>query len=229
MSRNFIYTLYRSGPKFYLKMSSFRHIETRVERFEADKHFTYMQVFGSYGWFLPPILISLLLVNGPKAFLLALSLPIGQSTFAFAIKRYQNRGKRRPRVRRSKQKDRAKKRRSRVYSSRDAGFEESPEFTSSQGSRKRRRGYESWFSEDGSNASSNERASSDLGGWDELDSETDYNVGGSSRRASRKLSGSRGPTRQTGRGRKSRESNGPLLLRFLISVFPFLSSWTKWL
>lgn len=181
-----------------------------------------MQVFGSYGWMLPPIIISLLLANGPKAFLLALSLPILQSTFAFAIERFQNRGKRRPRVRRSKQKGKAKKRRSRVYGSRDAAFEESPEFTYRRGPRKKRGGYESWFSKDGSSIG---RSSGDFGGWDELDSEMDRNVGGSSRRGFEK---SRGTSRRKGEGRES-DGGGPLLLRLLISVFPFLSSWTRWL
>ncbi|KAE8734121.1 hypothetical protein F3Y22_tig00000778pilonHSYRG00168 [Hibiscus syriacus] len=45
-----------------------------------------MQVFKSYGWTLPPILISLLFATGPKAFLMALALPLGQSTITLAFK-----------------------------------------------------------------------------------------------------------------------------------------------
>ncbi|XP_057783575.1 uncharacterized protein LOC131001254 [Salvia miltiorrhiza] len=176
-----------------------------------------LKVFGSYGWMLPPIILSLLLANGLKAFLLALALPIGQSTFAFAIQRFQKRGKKKP-----KRKDKAKKRGSRFYSSRDAGSGESPEYTYSQ---RRQKGYQSWGSKDDFTTTSTTAAN--FGGWDELDSEMDYNVGGSSRRASRKTSGSRGASGKN--RRKLRESDGPLLLRLLISIFPFLSTWTKML
>ncbi|KAG6420035.1 hypothetical protein SASPL_116549 [Salvia splendens] len=179
-----------------------------------------LKVFGSYGWMLPPILLSLLLANGLKAFLLALALPIGQSTFAFAINRFQNRGKDKP-----KRKDKTKKRRSRVYSSRDAGSVESPEYTYGQRPQRKQKGYQSWGSKDDFTTTA-----ADFGGWDELDSGMDYNVGGgSSRREQRKTSGSRGASAKKGGKRILRESDGPLLLRLLISVFPFLSTWTKML
>lgn len=185
-------------------------------------HFGYMQVFGSYGWMLPPILLSLLLANGLKAFLLALALPIGQSTFAFAINRFQNRGKDKP-----KRKDKAKKKqRSRFYSSRDAGSVESSEYTYNQGPQMKQNGYQSWGSKD--DFTTSRKTAADFGGWDELDSVMDYNVG-SPRREPRKTSGPRGTSAKKGRKRKLRESDGPLLLRLLISVFPFLSSWTKML
>lgn len=182
-----------------------------------------MQVFGSYGWMLPPVLISLLLANGLKAFLMALALPLGQSTLSFALQRFQNRGKTK-----RKQKNKTKKQRSRFYSSRDAGLKESPEFTSSQGARKEQKGYQSWVSKDEFTASSNDRATTNLGGWDELDTGMDYNVR-SSRRASKKSSGSRGTSAQKGENRRLSESDGPLFLRLLISIFPFLGSWTKML
>lgn len=183
-----------------------------------------MQVFGSYGWMLPPIVVSLLLVNGPKAFLMALALSLGQSTLSFALQRFQNRGKNK-----RKQKSKAKKRSSRFYSSRDAGLEESPEFASSRGARKEQKGYQSWVSKDEFTFSSNDRPADNLGGWDELDTGMDYNVR-SSRTASKKSSGSRGTSAaQKGENRRLSESDGPLLLRLLISIFPFLSSWTKML
>ncbi|KAL1561657.1 hypothetical protein AAHA92_04334 [Salvia divinorum] len=179
-----------------------------------------LKVFGSYGWTLLPILLSLLLANGLKAFLLALALPIGQSTFAFAIRRFQNRGNDKP-----KRKDKAKKRRSRFYSSRDAGTVGSPEYTYSQGPQRKQKGYQSWGSKD--DFTTSRPTAADFGGWDELESEMDYNAGGSSRRASRKTSGSRGASAKKGGKRKLRESDGPLLLRLLVSIFPFLSSWTN--
>lgn len=170
---------------------------------------------------LPPILLSTLLVTGPKAFLMALALPIGQSSFTFAIQRFQNRGKIKP-----KRKNKTKKGRSRSYSSRDVELEEAPEWIGSQGARKKKKGYQSWVSKDDVSVSNNDRSAANFGGWDELDLGIDSDVG-SSRRAAKKSSGLRGTPAQKGKMRTWNGSDGPLLLRLLISVFPFLSSWTK--
>lgn len=172
-----------------------------------------MQVFGSYGWMLPPVLLSLLLVNGPKAFLMALALPLGQSTFAFAIQRFQNRDKIKP-----KRKNKTRKGRSRPSSSRDVELEEAPEIYGSQETKTQKKGYQSWVSSD--------RSTNTFGGWDELDSEMYSNVG-SSRRAAQRSSRMRGTPPRKGKKKMSSARDGPLLLRLLISVFPFLSSWTK--
>ncbi|KAL8486739.1 hypothetical protein ACS0TY_023437 [Phlomoides rotata] len=135
------------------------------------------KVFGSYGWMLPPVLFSMLLVTGPKAFLMALALPLGQSTFAFAIERFQNRDKIKPKP---KHKYKTKKGRSRSYSSRDDELEEEPEFYGSQETRTQKKGYQSWVSK------SNDRSRNNFGGWDELDSQMDSV--GSSRRAAQRSS-----------------------------------------
>ncbi|KAI3459588.1 hypothetical protein Pfo_016251 [Paulownia fortunei] len=179
------------------------------------------KVFGSFGWMLPPIIVSLLLATGPKAFLMALALPLGQSTFTFALQRFQNRGKIKPKL-----KKKTKKGRSRAYSSRKAKFEEAAEWIGSQGPRKKKKGYQSWISKDEVSVSSSDRNSSNFGGWDELDAGMESNIG-SSRRAAKKSRGLRGTPGEKGKNRRLSESDGPLLLRLLISIFPFLSSWTK--
>ncbi|KAL0368531.1 UNVERIFIED_CONTAM: hypothetical protein Scaly_1072000 [Sesamum calycinum] len=182
-----------------------------------------MQVFGSYGWLLPAIIISLLLTNGPKAFLMALALPLGQSTFAFAIERFQNRGRIKPKPR---TKTKAKKGRSRAYSSRKAEMEEEAEWIGSRQPGKKKKGYQSWVLKTDVSDGSNDKSAANFGGWDELDVGMDSNVG-SSRRAAQKSSGLREGRAEKGKNKKWSESDGPLLLRLLISIFPFLSSWTK--
>ncbi|KAL2242580.1 UNVERIFIED_CONTAM: hypothetical protein Sindi_0376000 [Sesamum indicum] len=166
-----------------------------------------MQVFGSYGWLLPAIIISLLLTNGPKAFLMALALPFGQSTFTFAIEKFQNRGRIKP-----KPKTKTKKGRSRAYSSRKAEMEEEAEWIGSRQPRKKKKGYQSWVSKTGVSVSSNDKSAANFGGWDELDVGMDSNVG-SSRRAAHKSSGLREEHAEKGKNKKWSESDGPLLLR----------------
>ncbi|XP_011073735.1 uncharacterized protein LOC105158623 isoform X2 [Sesamum indicum] len=169
-----------------------------------------LKVFGSYGWLLPAIIISLLLTNGPKAFLMALALPFGQSTFTFAIEKFQNRGRIKP-----KPKTKTKKGRSRAYSSRKAEMEEEAEWIGSRQPRKKKKGYQSWVSKTGVSVSSNDKSAANFGGWDELDVGMDSNVG-SSRRAAHKSSGLREEHAEKGKNKKWSESDGPLLLSLSI-------------
>ncbi|KAL0433117.1 UNVERIFIED_CONTAM: hypothetical protein Slati_2646000 [Sesamum latifolium] len=171
-----------------------------------------VQVLGSYGWLLPAIIISLLLTNGPKAFLMALALPLGQSTFAFAIQRFQNRGKIKP-----KPKTKTKKGRSRAYSSRKAKMEEEAEWIGSRQPGKKKKGYQSWVSKTDVSDSSNDKSAANFGGWDELDVGMDSNVG-SSGRAGKKSSGFREGRAENGKNKKWSESDGPLLLRCIPSL-----------
>ncbi|XP_028054312.1 uncharacterized protein LOC114258541 [Camellia sinensis] len=170
------------------------------------------KVFGSYGWLLPAIVISLLLTTGPKAFLMALALPIGQSTLTLAFKKLkgitQNNPKRKTKTKKSQ----------RANTVSDVELEEEDE-EESGGTRKVARGYQSWLSRDDA---------STFGGWDELDRLKEFDMG-SSRRSAR--TGRSGRTR-TEKGKFSgrvRKSDMPLLLRLLIAVFPFLGSWTRML
>ncbi|GMP55812.1 hypothetical protein CsSME_00020521 [Camellia sinensis var. sinensis] len=170
------------------------------------------KVFGSYGWLLPAIVISLLLTTGPKAFLMALALPIGQSTLTLAFKKLKGMTQNNP-----KRKTKTKKAQ-RANTASDVELEEEDE-EESEGTRKVARGYQSWLSRDDA---------STFGGWDELDRLKEFDMG-SSRRSAR--TGRSGRTR-TEKGKFSgrvRKSDMPLLLRLLIAVFPFLGSWTRML
>ncbi|XP_051152778.1 uncharacterized protein LOC127266551 [Andrographis paniculata] len=125
------------------------------------------KVFRSYGWMLPGIIISMLLTTGLKAFLLALAVPIGQSTFAFAIRRYQNRGKINTNT---KTKRKVNRKRSTPYNgSRIFKFKDKQEQSVKQEVRKKNNGYKSWGSENVASVRRSSPSVSNFGGWDELD------------------------------------------------------------
>ncbi|KAL8026490.1 hypothetical protein ABFX02_14G031000 [Erythranthe guttata] len=190
------------------------------------------KVFSSFGWMLPIIIASLLLANGLKAFLLALALPLGQSTFAFAIQKYQNGGKTKTKAKPVNTK--TKKRSSRSYKSRNSKLEEVAEWIGSERSRKKKNkkrnnnGYQSWVlkNEDKSMSSIDRSHESDFGGWDEFDEGTRF-YEESSRRESRESIGLEGNLVEKKENRGLSESYGPSLLKLLVSIFPFLSSWMK--
>lgn len=173
------------------------------------------KVFRSYGWALPVIIASLLLASGPKAFLMALALPLGQSALSLAFEKLwgktQSRPKRRSRMKRKPPASTA--------SSFEMGAEEQGE---SQETRKGKVGYQSWVVGNDGSVSNGARDAPKFGGWDDLDRSR------SAWRASRMTGGSqKTPTEKGKLSRRVRKSDTPLLLRMLIAVFPFLGSWTK--
>ncbi|XP_050239191.1 uncharacterized protein LOC126688516 [Quercus robur] len=182
---------------------------------EVIDSFWIFKVFTSYGWALPAIIASWLLATGPKAFLMALALPLGQSALSFAFDKLwgktQSKTKRRSRMRRKPAASTA--------SSVEMGAEEQGE---SQETRKGKVGYQSWIVGNDGSASNGGGDAPKFGGWDDLDRSR------SAWRASRKTGGSRKTPTDNGKlSGKVRKSDTPLLLRLLIAVFPFLGSWTK--
>ncbi|GAA0153227.1 hypothetical protein LIER_11518 [Lithospermum erythrorhizon] len=169
-------------------------------------------VFGSYGLFLPFIILSILLASGLKAFLLALALPLAQSTIWFLLQliwggtNYKSRRKTNS------------KRKSRVRGS--SGF-------ATKRDRKEKRSYPSW--EPGKDVSGDNwgnDGASNFGGWDELDLGNYFTRG--SPKSDQRAGRSQGrPSKKDNFTRLERTSDTPLLLRLLIAVFPFLSWWIK--
>ncbi|MED6225755.1 hypothetical protein PIB30_096796 [Stylosanthes scabra] len=171
------------------------------------------QVFKSYGWALPFIIASFLLSTGPKAFLMALALPLGQSALQLAFEKLwgqpESKPKRKYRTRR--------KPRGMNSTTVDEEAEENPR------TRTGATGYQSWVVEEnnGSAAGGGSQESPSFGGWDDIERSR-------SSRPSRGMDGSRKTPKEAGRlSRREGKSDTPLLLRLLIAVFPFLASWTK--
>ena len=160
-----------------------------------------LQMFKAYGYLLPAIIASLLLASGPKAFLMALALPLGQSAISFAIdKIYGTRG-----YAGGAQRQRRRPRRQQRWPRRQNSPppEPPPKRKASSFSTFRRPAEEKSAAGEGS----------DYAGWDKF-----Y------------------PTQATPmpleerKGKLSKRERGgevPLLLRLVISVFPFLGSWMR--
>ncbi|XP_059289194.1 uncharacterized protein LOC132042657 [Lycium ferocissimum] len=176
------------------------------------------KVFWSYGWALPPIIIALLITGGPKAFLMALAIPLGQSTFSFAIQKMLDATQDKPRS-----KSKTKKRQRAPTSSKTNFWRRGSPKTG-----KRKSGYQSWVSNNEVSTNKDDQEVSRYGGWDELDRETESRTGfKSSFQSSVKTSNI--PTEKGKLSTPEAKSDTPLLLRLLISMFPFLASWTKML
>lgn len=176
-----------------------------------------LKVFRSYGWTLPFIIISLLAATGPKAFLMALALPLGQSALSLAFDKIWGRTERK-----RKRKFRSRMRRKpSVNNANDVETDE--EKDEGQETRKQRTGYQSWVA-NGPVDNSGQEGAAKFGGWDDLERLR------SAQRPSKMKSGSGRRTAEKGKlSRRERKSDTPLLLRLLIAVFPFLGSWTKML
>ncbi|KAH7521926.1 hypothetical protein FEM48_Zijuj07G0083700 [Ziziphus jujuba var. spinosa] len=172
---------------------------------------------GSYGWTLPFIIISLLAATGPKAFLMALALPLGQSALSLAFDKIWGKTERK-----RKRKFRSRMRR-KPFVNNANDVETDEEEDEGQETRKQRTDYQSWVAGGPVDKSSQDGAAN-FGGWDDLERLK------SAQRPSRMKSGSGRRTTEKGKlSRRERKSDTPLLLRLLIAVFPFLGSWTKML
>jgi hypothetical protein len=139
----------------------------------------------------------MLLVSGPKAFLMALALPLGQSAISILLENIW--GKKEGEIRRPRRKSR------RPFARRDGGVFNRRE-EREQNNNYNRRDYRSWVS-NGDAYGGSQR--SGLGGWDEFD---ENYVRGE-------------PVRKLSKRKKYKEA--PLFMRLLVAVFPFLGSWFK--
>ncbi|KAL5851669.1 hypothetical protein ACOSQ3_006787 [Xanthoceras sorbifolium] len=179
---------------------------------EAIESIWILKVFKSYGWLLPTIIISFLLATGPKAFFMALALSLGLSALSLAFSKLQEKTQRRP-------KSKTRMRRKTSYSNATSVEmnEEEQEESQETGNKKMS---EFWVGSDNGSVRKGSEDAPSVGGWDDLDGAGSMRrksrvTGGSQRRRKEKLSGS------------GRNSEMPLLLRLLVSVFPFITSFAE--
>ncbi|KAJ3693903.1 hypothetical protein LUZ60_009383 [Juncus effusus] len=160
------------------------------------------KVFKSYGYVLPVIIISTVLSTGPKAFLMALAIPLGQSAISFAIDSIWGKKTRDGFKPRSKTRRRPFRRGDNNNNNKSNGYN------------RRKGSYQSWVSSDQGGVY-DESKKSGLGGWDELDREREERVNGNGETV----------TKLSKRGRRYNEV--PMFMRLLVAVFPFLGSWFR--
>lgn len=154
---------------------------------------------------LPGIIFSFLLATGPKAFLMALALPLGQSAISLALEKIWGRKQKPP-----KRKAWARKK--------------PPHARTSRKGKKEKIDYESWVAENNGPVNNVSEDRPTFGGWDELDRRAKFDMG-STRKS---VNGTR-RAQKSKMSRRERKSEVPLLLRLMIAIFPFLGSWTKML
>ncbi|CAN1278963.1 hypothetical protein LINPERPRIM_LOCUS16809 [Linum perenne] len=208
-----------------------------------------VQILEPYGWGVPVIMVSWLAASGPKAFLMALAIPLGQSVVTFAIGRLLGTNKKKKKKKRPKEKRRVVNRKrpsSSPWKRRPRNINEIiEEVEEEERRRKEEEGasgkvrYESWVDSNGAfgdkgpgkqpSSPSNKAA---FGGWEELDGLRFTEQKPKPAAAGKKRRQPRGNRVTTVNGKPSnmrmREtSETPLVLRLLIAVFPFLASWTK--
>lgn len=141
----------------------------------------------------------MLLTTGPKAFLLALALPLGQSAISILLENIW--GKKEGELPRNRKKSR------RPFARRNGGvFNRRAE--REENNNYNRRAYRTWVSMGEEDAYGGAQRSG-LGGWDELDENYER----------------REPVRKLSKRRKYKEA--PLFMRLLVAVFPFLGSWFR--
>lgn len=169
-----------------------------------------VQAFRSFGWMLPAIISSLLFTSGPKAFLMAMAIPLAQSALSLLFQAVSGRPKNKTRHR-AKSRSKRKPPQPRSASSYVDIDEEQEEYV--QGERPR---YQTWVAGDGGlNDKKTKGSTSTFGGWEELDGRTRSTNDGKKKTSKSKMS------------RRDKGSETPLFLRLLIAVFPFLGSWTR--
>lgn len=163
---------------------------------------------------LPAIISSLLITSGPKAFLMALAVPMGQSALSLLFQRIVGKKSSKP-----KRKARTR-RRPRARSARNVKFEEE----TNEDSRKDSMGYRTWVGGNDVREDRDSQHSPRYGGWDDLDRQSKTYKGSEKNSAQNTDSPQRSKLSRGGR-----KGETPLLLRLLIAVFPFLGSWTRML
>lgn len=169
--------------------------------------------------------MTLLIATGPKAFLMAFSLPFGLSLVILAFQKLQEWlvGGPKPQNRR--------KRRSKFGRRMDAIMEEEDDQDEiQQVKRNKKRENQSWvFQTNGSfnKSDSGSRVNvNSFGGWDDLIGEEETQR---TRRPSRETDRLETMLKKERLSRSMKERDLPMLLRLLIAVFPFLASWTSFL
>lgn len=190
------------------------------------------KVLKSYGWMLPFIIISLLLVSGPKAFLFTFGIALGLSLIVYAFQNLFGEPQSTPRRKsRRKRRSAAANNKSNVYAKPDKTGQTRKESIFSRATRN-------------DNSVGNKYQGKPYGGWDELDEAIDYKAAPAKTPDTvdskdkeivepvaepLKMPEKTKVQSELNRlNRRRREmSRTPLLLRLLVATFPFLNSWIK--
>lgn len=179
-----------------------------------------VQVFKSYGWLLPTIIISFLLATGPKAFISTMALSLGLSALSLAVMKLYEKTQNRPK--------RKKKARRKPYSRDSTSFEVDEERQDEAQDIGDKEMGEFWVGSDYGSVRKGSKDDLSFGGWGDLNGagyvpRKPRSKNGSGMNRKVRLSGS-GRKRKDKLSESRRNSEMPLLLKLLIAIFPFVSS-----
>ncbi|TVT99335.1 hypothetical protein EJB05_55335 [Eragrostis curvula] len=205
----------------------------------------FSKVFKTYGYLLPVMLASMLVATGPRAFLMAMAIPLGQSAISFLLDAIWGRnGRRRQPPFEEEYEEEEEEEDFPKYSS-DFASASGRDRSSSSYYGRWRQSYQSWVSNDfvaeADDYSSNDRGggpkTSGFGGWDELLDKDDDATQARNKASSRPPqpitdAAARGPGAPLSRKRarmsaSTKYKQAPMLMRLLVAVFPFLGSWFR--
>jgi hypothetical protein len=196
----------------------------------------FSKLFRAYGYVLPLLLASMLVATGPRAFLMAMALPLAQSAISWVVSFFTTRSRRQQEEEESYGYD----------------YDDDPAFQRREEDDDDGDYYDAgaWQWRSRSHQQSTESGSG-FGGWDDLlydDEEKKEQESSGKKRTPPEpdtaaaaaasdlglgLRARRGPRRSNGgmsRGRSSssmRYNQAPLLTRLLVALFPFLGSWFR--
>ncbi|XP_006644524.2 uncharacterized protein LOC102708567 [Oryza brachyantha] len=189
----------------------------------------FSKLFRAYGYVLPLLLASMLVATGPKAFLMAMALPLAQSAISWVVSFFTTRG------------------REQQEESYEYQYDGDPPFE------RREVDYDDYYEGGARQWQSRSyqqpnKSGSSFGGWDDLLYDEDQRQQESTGKRTTPpepdtaaatadlgigLRSRRGPRRSNGgmsRGRSGgsrRYNQAPLLTRLLVALFPFLGSWFR--
>ncbi|GLT74732.1 hypothetical protein SLA2020_465140 [Shorea laevis] len=184
--------------------------------FEEDDEFWIFKVFKAFTWMLPAIAISLFLGNGPDAFLMALAVPLAQSALSLVFDKVWGRTSDswRPTPKTKQRKKPFAPASNNVKTSRGREEENTTDGEAS---------YQSWVGRASGFRNSGAKRATKYGGWDQLDMQ----MGTQKKASNPKANWVPKQQMMSKLSRTGRVREVPLLVRLLVAIFPFLSSWTK--
>ncbi|KAL5226692.1 hypothetical protein ABZP36_014957 [Zizania latifolia] len=174
----------------------------------------FSKVFRAYGFVLPVLLASMLVATGPKAFLMAMALPLAQSAISWAISAFSGRQQRSYPYEYDSDSD-------------DPAFQQQQDEDTEEedGARARATQWQRQQSKQGNGGGG-------FGGWDDYDMSTRKwsDTAAAAQfglRTRRRRGRSNGSMASGWRGSSRQYKQAPLLARLLVALFPFLGSWFR--
>ncbi|CAN0903347.1 hypothetical protein LINGRAHAP2_LOCUS22499 [Linum grandiflorum] len=185
----------------------------------SRNEFPVFKVISALGWMVPAIAVSMLVGTDQNALVMALAVPLVQTAVSVVVDKlwgritYDSPGT----------KSFWTKTRRRPFNGGGSNRAQTRERKEEEVESRTGNGYQSWVSK------SDSKGGMRFGGWDELDREGSEGPSSGQNRSRKAEYGSTKQGNRVRMRRRRRVRDRPLLIRVLVSVFPFMSSWSSFL